>query len=303
MLVVLGVFLASNGAKQTNWTFTNVLAQIGLGYPFVFLILGWRPGWQFAAALAILVGYWAFFAFWPLPGLGGSWPVVSAYGRLPLHWLKGFNAASAFDAKLLNLLPRPDGKPFLGNVGGYTTLNFVPSIATAIFGVLAGRLLKADRPARGKLQILAVAGAIGVVLGVLLDGTVCPVIKRIWTPSWAIASGGWACLLMAGFYLVVDVWGWRKLAFPLVVVGANSIAIYLMAQLSKPWISQTLRTHLSTLRHVVEARLGLGGLPEISTGRGIFAGPYGPLLDTSAVLACFWLACLWLYRRKIFIRI
>ena len=72
VLVLLGVFLASAWSRQTNWVFTNVLAQIGLGYPFVFLLLGRPARVQFGAAVAILVGYWLLFALYPLPGTGSG---------------------------------------------------------------------------------------------------------------------------------------------------------------------------------------------------------------------------------------
>ena len=71
------------------------------------------------------------------------------------HWNKNRNAAAAFDRWFLNLFPRPDGKPFVVNEGGYATLNFVPSIATMIFGVLAGELLRSSRTAADKLKIAA----------------------------------------------------------------------------------------------------------------------------------------------------
>src|SRR5262249_53344071 len=136
-----------------------------------------------------------------------------------LHWEKNTNAAAAFDRWFLNLFPRPDGQPFPYNAEGYATLNFVPSVATMIFGVLAGGLLRSGVSPRAKVQTLAVAGALGLVLGSALDTTVCPVVKRIWTPSWAVYSAGWACWILAAFYGLIDVAGWRRWAFPLVVVG------------------------------------------------------------------------------------
>lgn len=306
VLIALGVFLSSNGAKQTNWTFVNVLTQIGLGYTFVFLILGWKPAWQWVAAIAVLVGYWAFFAFWPLPGQGGTWPVAPSYPTLAEHWAKNANAASAFDAWFLNRLPYPDGSGFKENSGGYATLNFIPSIATAIFGVLVGQFLRAEPIARRKLTTreasyrkvatLAIAGVVGVALGTVLDYTVCPSVKRIWSPSWVVVSTGWTCLLMSAFYLVVDVWGWRGWAFPLVVVGANSIVMYVMAQLIRPWVKGMLRTHLTTASY----SLGTPGVEKTGT---LFAGPYGPIYEQAAILFVLWLICLWLYRRRIFVRI
>jgi heparan-alpha-glucosaminide N-acetyltransferase len=315
VLIALGVFLSSNGSKQTNWTFVNVLTQIGLGYTFVFLILGWKPPWQWAAALAVLVGYWAYFAFWPLPGTTGTWPVTPSYATLSEHWAKNANAASDFDRWFLNLLPYPDGSGFKENGGGYATLNFIPSIATAIFGVLVGQFLKSGRTGHRKAATLAVAGVVGIVLGRLLDGgdfdylfglhyTICPSVKRIWTPSWVVVSTGWACLMMATFYVVIDVWAWRRWAFPLVVVGANSIVMYVMAQLIRPWVKGTLRTHLTTASYTLTDTMGLGSaVPNVEKSGTLFAGPYGPIYEQAAILFVLWLVCLWLYRRRIFVRI
>lgn len=112
--------------------------------------------------------------------------------------------------------------------------------------------------------------------------TICPIVKRIWTPSWAIFSGGLVVLLLAGFYWLVDMVGWKRWTFPLVVVGMNSIAIYMMSQLMRPWIGGRLRTHL---------------------GAGLFSGTYEPIINDCLVLLTFWLICLWMYRRRIFLKI
>jgi heparan-alpha-glucosaminide N-acetyltransferase len=306
ILIALGVFLSSNSSKQTNWTFVNVLTQIGLGYAFVFLVLKWSWPWQLLAAIAVLVGYWAYFAFWPMPETSGTWPVTPDYATLANHWDKNVNAASDFDAKFLNMLPYPDGVGFKGNEGGYATLNFIPSIATAIFGVLVGRLLMSGTTPKRKIVTLLVAAALGLAIGTALDYfTICPVVKRIWTPSWVLVSTGWTCLFMAAFYLVVDVWRQRWLALPLVVVGANSIVMYVMSQLMRPWVRQTLRTHMTTVTYVCDQWLGFGPsyVPRIKANGGIFEGTYGPIYDQAAVLLVFWLICAWLYRRKLFVRI
>lgn len=169
------------------------------------------------------------------------------------------------------------------NEGGYQTLNFVPSMATMISGVLAGEFLRGPRPLSRKAWTLALAGLGCLATGWALGATgICPVVKRIWTPSWTIFSAGWTCLLLAGFLWAIDLQGWKRWAFPLVVVGMNSIAMYCMAQLLKPSISRTLETHL---------------------GQEVFGGAHGPILEAAAVLLCLWLVCFWLYRRKVFLRI
>jgi predicted acyltransferase len=288
ILVLLAVFLASNGSEHTNYTFVNVLGQIGLGYTFVFLLLGKRPAVQLGAVAAILLAYWLFFALYPVPGTdfdaaryGANEPGLAMTGFFA-HWNKNANAAAAFDRWFLNLFPQPPGKPFLYNEGGYATLNFIPSMATTLLGVWAGELLRSGRARAEQLRLLIFAGCVSGALGLLLDGTICPSIKRIWTPSWALISAAWTFWMLAAFYAVIDVVGVRRWSFPLAVVGMNSIAIYIMAQLMKPFVAGSVRTHL---------------------GEGIFDGPYGHLVRGSATLLVFWLSCYWLYRQKIFIKI
>ena len=171
ILVLLAIFLTSAGERRTQFVFTNVLAQIGLGYTFVYLLLSRKPAVQFAAAILILCGTWLFFARHPLPGpgfphseFGADEPVIMMKGFFA-HWNKNANVAAAFDRWFLNLFPRPHEDPFLRNPGGYTTLNFIPSIATMLFGVLAGELLASRRSRGAKLLGLLVAGLAGLVVG------------------------------------------------------------------------------------------------------------------------------------------
>jgi predicted acyltransferase len=112
--------------------------------------------------------------------------------------------------------------------------------------------------------------------------TVCPIVKRIWTPSWALFSGGLVVWFLAAFYWLIDVVGYKRWAQFLIVVGMNSIAIYLMSQLLRPWVTGVLKTHL---------------------GANLFSGNFGPVVRDSLTLLVFWLICWWMYRRKIFLRI
>jgi predicted acyltransferase len=290
VLVLLGVFLRSDGRGYTNWTFEDTLSQIGLGYTFCFLLWG-RPRWvQWSAVIAILAGYWYFFYQHPLPpegfdykavGLPGDWPQLQGTAA---HWDKNTNAAADFDAWFLNLFPRE--RPFKFNGGGYLTLSFIPTLGTMIFGLLAGELLRGPRSARAKFWWLVGAGLAGLAAGEALHlAELCPIVKRIWTPSWTLFSAGWCALILAVFYGVVDILRFRKWTFPLVVVGMNSITMYCMAELIPGWVHRTLKTHF---------------------GSGVFefvAEPYRPFVASLWVLLFMWLVCYWLYRQRIFIRI
>jgi heparan-alpha-glucosaminide N-acetyltransferase len=313
VLVALGVFLASAWDEpRTNFVFTNVLAQIGLGYTFVFLLLGRKPWVQVLAAALILVADWLAFALWPVGdlralgparGLGPNSEILSGFHA---HWQMNLNVASDFDRWFLNLFPHASGRRFEYNAGGYTTLNFIPSMATMIFGLLAGEWLRCDRSARDKTLLLLLAGTLALVAGSALE-RVCPLVKRIWTPSWAIFSSGWALIILAGFHGVIDQARWRRWAFPLVVVGSNSIAMYLMSQLMRPFVRSTLQTHIGPIWRAVARSESAGGWTYRNFGMHLdpvlFRGLYGPIAEHLAILAMLWLICLWLHRQRIFLKI
>ena len=293
VLILLGVFLRSIGRSQTYWTFEDTLTQIGLGYVFLFA-LGFRPlRDQWIAFGAIVAGYWAAFALWPLPpadfnyaavGVKPDWLATHGLTGFAAHWQKNGNLAWAFDTWFLNLFGRE--KPFLFNGGGYATLSFIPTLGTMILGLIAGGVLRDKRPAAAKLRWLAVAGMIGIVAGAGLGWLgVCPVVKRIWTPTWTLYSGGWCFLLLAAFYLVIDVWQKRGWAFPLVVIGANSIAAYFIAHLFESFIQKAVVTHL-----------GAGAFR-------VLGQAYATLLQGAVTLAVMWLLLWWMHRRKLFLKI
>ena len=271
LLVALGIFLRSTHATQTYFTFEDTLTQIGLGYPFLFL-LGFRPQrWHWVALGTILFGYWLAWAIYPVPGPGFF-----------AHWAKNSNLGHAFDLWFLNLFPT--AKPFTGNGGGYLTLSFIPTLGTMILGLIAGNWLRESRSLL--MRRLLVAGAIGIASGLALHfAGICPVVKRIWTPSWTVFSGGICFLFLAGFCWIIEFKNYRKWAFPLVVIGMNSIAAYLMAHLFERFILDSFRIHL---------------------GEHFFAflgTPYEPLLRGIGVLLVYWLMLFWMYRRKLFLRV
>jgi len=289
-LVLLAVFLTSAWSKRTDWIFPNVLAQIGFGYPLLFLAAFGRPRTQWLVAGGILAAYWLAFALAPLPppgfdwksvGVPDDWPYLTGFAA---HWEKNFNFAARFDQWFLNLFPRES--PFIYNGGGYQTLNFVPSLATMIFGLLAGQFLRSNLATREKIRRLALAGLAGLAVGKAIElAGWCPIVKRLWTPSWAIYSGGWVTLLLAGFVATIEWRGWKRWAFPLVVAGLNPITLYCMWQLMSGFIRENLKRHLGT--HLFES----------------FGIIYAPILERASVLLVFWLILLWMYRRKIVLRI
>jgi predicted acyltransferase len=112
----------------------------------------------------------------------------------------------AFDRWWLNLFPRE--KLFTHQGGGYATLSFIPTLATMILGLIAGGVVRGERTPWSKVKWLVTAGVLSLFVGQALGWLgICPVVKRIWTPSWTLFSGGWCLVLLAAFYVVIDIWG------------------------------------------------------------------------------------------------
>jgi predicted acyltransferase len=288
VLILLGIFLAHNKPREA-WTLTNTLAQIGLCYPLAALCVGRGYRVQAIAAAVSLVGTWLLFVLHggsPQlgPGVTPEWAAANHAG-IGQAWWKCSNVAHAFDVWFLNLFPQ--NAPFVANVGGYQTLSFLPSLATMIGGIMcADWVRERDVENSRKLRVMILAGALLVLVGELIGHSgLCPLVKRIWTPSFSLVCTGMCILMLAAFYFIVDMRGWKRWTFPFIVAGANSIALYMMSQLLKPWVSSMWQRYL---------------------GKDVFliAGPeWEPVLKSSAIGFTFWLVVWWMYRNKFFVRI
>jgi len=245
---------------------------------------------QAGVFVAILVGFWAAFALYPLPpatfdyaavGVPAGWPHL--YTGVLAHFNMNSNAW-AFDTWFLNLFPRES--PFLYNEGGWSTLSFIPTLATMMLGTWSGAWLKSSRTTGTKLKGLVVSGVALTLAGLVLQWLhVCPIVKRIWTSSYTLYSGGLILLILAGFCAAIELRGWKRWSFPLMVIGANSIAIYVMSWTMEHFVSESLRIHF-------------GSVPFLLLGP-----PFEPVLRGIGVLLVFWWILHWMYRRRIFIKI
>jgi heparan-alpha-glucosaminide N-acetyltransferase len=290
VLICLGFFLRSLNRSQTYFTFEDTLTQIGLGYTFAFLLAYCRPKWQWIALGVTLFGYWLAWALYPAPGPDFNYAAVGVpagwthnFTGFASHWNMNSNLGQAFDVWFLNLFPR-DAR-FLFNGGGYLTLSFIPTLGTMLLGLRAGDWLRTSAP-KIPVKRLVIAGTLLMIAGLLLHFTgICPIVKRIWTPSWTLFSGGVCFYFLAAFSWIIDVKGYRRWAFPLVVVGMNSIAAYLIAHLWEDFLITNLH---------------------VNFGYGIFR-IFGvglePLMLGIAVMLLYWLTLYWMYRERLFLRI
>lgn len=284
--IFLGDLVMFRWPKQINLEFVTVLPQIGLAYPFAFLLLGRSWAAQALTVAGILVGYWVAFVMYPLPPPGFDYSSVGVsagferFHGLFAHWNKNTNLAADLDRWFLNLLPR--STPFDFNKNGLTTLNFIPTIGTMILGIMGGESLRGPETSREKLSGLLRTGLLYVMVGAALGLTLCPIVKSLWTPSWTIFSAGCAVLMLAVFFWMIDVTGHRRWAFPLVIVGMNSIAIYCIANIFDYWIFKFW---------------------EKSLGKAFFAGLYGPVWQSLLVVVSLWLVSLAMYQNRVFVRI
>jgi predicted acyltransferase len=291
ILIFLGIFLRSLESRQTYFTFEDTLTQIGLGYVFLFLLGFARVRTQVITLVLILICFWAAFAIYPAPGPQFDYASVGVphnwshnYTGFLSHWNKNSNLAWRFDVWFLNLFPRE--RPFVFNEGGWSTLSFIPTLGTMILGLLAGEWLKGKGSKEQKLRGLVIAGTGLLLLGLLCQWAgICPIVKRVWTSSYTLYSGGWVVLILAAFYALMEWKGWRRWAFPLLVVGMNSIAVYVMSWTMSSFVGNALDRHFGGLMWSI-------------------AGPtFQPVLHGFVVILVFWLILFWMYRRKIFLRI
>ena len=236
---------------------SSALQPIGIAYFCAFLLV--RKSWKFQAAVGglILVGYALLLALVPAPGVPAG-----SYAR-------SANLVQAVDLAVLGRAHKE---------GWGTVLSTIPTISTTILGLLLGGLLRTARSAPSKLRIIAAVGLGGVALGWAMDPLV-PVIMKLWTTSYGLASAGWACLTFLLFYWLIDVRGYRRWAFPFVIIGMNALAIYLAGT-------------LVPLRRIV-------GI--FTAGMAASLGSWGALFQAAAVLVVEWLILYWMYRRKIFL--
>ncbi len=291
ILIFLGIFLRSLGRPQTNFTFDDTLTQIGLGYWLLFLCAPLAPRWLWGVVAVLLLAYWGAFVAYPLPGpdfpyeqvgVPVAWP--EHYTGFASHWNKNSNLAWAFDTWWMNLFSRES--PFLFSPGGYCTLSFLPTLGTMLLGLIAGKWLQWNCSFAKRTASMVSAGILCMAVAWLLDQqALCPIVKRIWTPSWTLWSGGLCFLWLWMLHAVCDVGRIQLWGYFWAVIGANSIAAYVMSWTLEGPIQEAIERHFGwMLDRIINDSLR-------------------PFLLGALTLTLFWLILRWMMRQRIFIRI
>ena len=266
LMYLFGIFYYGGlGTPFHEIRLLGVLQRIALAYLFaglIFCFVGVRG--RVAACAGLLLGYWALMTFVPVPGVGAG------------HFEPGQNLANWVDKQYLPL------RKWDGDYDPEGLLSTLPAIASCLLGVLAGGLLKGGLDDRRKVLYLVVGGVACVLVGWLWN-LQFPVIKKLWTSSFVLVAAGYSSMLLALFYLVVDVWKYRTWAQPFVWIGMNPITIYMIH-------------NLVDLEKIAKRFAG-GDLNKLYLGR------YGDLAVAVVTMAITLGICRFLYQRKIFLRL
>ncbi len=269
VLVLLGIF-NSNGIRfdVANMRFGSVLGHIVLAWMFAALLF-MNAGWKSRVVLfwGILIGYWLLLWAFPAPDLGSKDP-YSMDGSLA-----GYIDRLLLPGRLYKKIHDPEG-----------ILSTLPAIATAMLGMFTGEFIRSswlDHKPLAKVGCLVAAAAGMILLGLLWD-LAFPINKNLWTSSFVCFVGGLSLVLFALFYLIIDVWGVQGWDFFFVVIGMNSITIYLAPKLID------FHRPVDTL---------FGGLIKLFPKDG------AAVVDAMAYMAVVWVFLYFLYKKKIFLKV
>jgi predicted acyltransferase len=222
-LYALGLFYYAGMEQIQNYgdlRYMGVLQRIAIAYGFgaaLFLYLPTR--FLIATFAAILIGYYLAVAFIPFEGSS------------ELTYSQRFEEGSAknlvnyVDSKILK------GYKWNGDHDPEGLLSNVPAVGSCLLGIFAGLLLiNPEKKKLWKFSMLLLMGlaCLGLAFG---WGLFFPIIKKLWTSSFVLMAGGWSFLLLAFFYLLIDIWGLKFWAWPFVWIGSNAITIYIMWEL------------------------------------------------------------------------
>src|SRR4030043_260532 len=256
-LIASGHILTLDISKIHLWT--DTLHAIAFGYLVSsIMILELKLNWQIIVTTSLLLLYWGVMALIPVPGHGAG------------IYEPDTNLALYIDNAILGRFQEGAGWTYI-----ITNMTFVCSV---MLGVFAGKILQSYWTQMKKAWSLALIG-IGCMIVGKIWGFWFPIIHHLWTSTLVLYAGGLSFLLLALFYLIIDVWGFKKWSFPFVVIGMNAIAVY-------------VATHLFDFSKI--GNIFVGGLAQ-------YLGQWNDFVQALAALTVVWLILYWMYRKKTFI--
>ncbi len=260
-----GVFIYAVGRDGSlSFKLWNVLTQLAFTTLVAFLIFKWSSLWQLAFSLSLLLLTELLFRYTNVPGFDQAFTNQHNFGNY-------------MDLILMNRI----------NEEGWVAINCIPTACHTIWGALAGKLLFSAKTEKTKVYTLFVAGIIALILGFGLDLSITPIIKKIATSSFTLASGGWCLITLAILYFWIDTKNHRNYLLFVRVVGMNSIFIYLFfALVGKRWLNGYIDS-------ITYGLLGNLDLPHLLIG----------ILSSLLIFTLEWYLCWYLYKNKIFIKI
>jgi len=262
ILLLLGWALYCIGPGVITFKFQNVLAQIAVTYLIAYAVMHRSFKWQLTFSIALLLLTELLYRFFPVEGFNNAFTQNENFGT----W---------FDLLY--------GGEDLG--GGWVSFNAIPTAAHTIWGVLVGQWLMTDLSKVKKLRGMLIAAIILIVVGYALD-PLTPIIKRISTSSFVLASGGWSILAMAVLFWIVDIKGLKgRWTLFFQIVGMNSLFIYLFAHLEG---AEFIENIIHPFSHLL-----LGWTGDLTEH----------IITCCIVWLALWGICYWMYKRKILIKI
>jgi predicted acyltransferase len=285
-IFMIGLLLNLYPFLRQDWDWSHlrimgVLQRIALAYGLAALtVLRFKPKQLVTLIFGLLLGYWLLLLVY------GWMTGVDPYGleTNPCRWLdlRIFGPDHLWHGTGISF--DPEG-----------LLSTIPSIATVLFGFLVGNLLYHANDRVAKARQMALLGAVATIIG-WLWGLLFPINKQLWTSSYVLFTGGIATMLLACFYWLIDIKGWKKWAFPLVIFGTNSLFIFAG---SGVWVKTILRIRFTLDGHTVSGYAYL-----YKTVFQPLAGDLnGSLLFALFHVFMWWLILAWMYRKKIFVKI
>jgi predicted acyltransferase len=279
LLYLLGIFYY--GGVGGGWEmvrYVGVLQRIALCYFFAgFLFIYFRPRTLLIVLGALLLGYWALLALVPVPGVGAG------------NFEEGKNLTNWLDKVLL------PGRRWDGDHDPEGLLSTLPAIGSCLLGIFAGLLLQDETKTPPRKAALLAGAGLALLAAGHLWGLGFPIIKKLWTSSYVLVAGGWSALLLAAFYYVIDIRGWRRWCRPFVWIGLNAITVYLASNLIS----------FSALTQRFTGLLATAGQPAYGLNAWLDAWHPGGAETLVALLSVLWLVVLaWaMHRRRLYLRL